>query len=130
MNFKIYFTSTIILKTTYFNCSMSVKRYDPLQSNHIAGMILVTADGIFEGPQPQDAFSKAMDYKIKLAKYFPKVIQTLTDYLSTFSKEDKEFFEKISGIEMGTSPSLISDEESTKNMKLMNSLAKIEKQKG
>ncbi len=73
---------------------MANNEYEATQLIHRAGMVLVINDGIFEGPHPQDAFSKAMDYKVELAKYLSEVKDIMNNYENDLPKEHKEFTEQ------------------------------------
>lgn len=111
---------------------MEKKEYNDLQALHFAGMILVTEDIYFSlGEEPKrDIYSKAMDYKVALAKNsHEKINKILEDYLNLLSKEERKFLEEKSGIYTGL-PEIMSKKDSDNNIVIMTLLASLERAKG
>jgi len=90
---------------------------------------MVSEDGIFDGPRPQDAFSKGMEYKERLATSYQEVEKTLEKYIDELPKEDKNFLEQKTGLYNGISK-IRSKKDSNRNSETMDALTKIEKEKG
>ena len=92
-------------------------------------MTLVTADGIFESPRPELAFSKAMDYKEKLATSYSQAKEILKQYLSELPDEERKFFEEYAGLYDGK-PKSDSENSPYSTFEIVQSIANMEKEKG
>ena len=133
MNSKRISKETIIIYRKVYklwsgNVLMKKSYYNRPRINQIAGLILVIAEGNFK-EYLSNSLPEFTGYKRKFAANYSKVIQVLNEYLKNLSENEKNFFEGKKGmasIEEGS----ISDEDSFKNLKIIEKLSEIEKKKG